>query len=211
MSDLNEELDRIVEYKRASTKAPLIKVKHFDVPKGVNALLSFSDGFITSNRIFRVFGSNSDPMIPSLDAWNDLDWIRGYGDPINDILFICDDIFGDQYGYFFGRKRTFVKFYCEGGSIEEIPGGINEFIEGVLDGMDSHLVDRELLKEAFDRGLKPNANEHLAFEMPLVVGGERAVDNLNIESVALHLGTLSQLTQEGKKHSEGQRIRRFGQ
>lgn len=210
MTELNEELSKVVEYTRAVSRTPLSEVKGFKVPKGVDALLSFSNGFITKKRVFRVFGVTADERIPSVEAWNNAEWTKSYGSCLRDVVLICDDIFGDQYGYrFAGEERAFVKFYCEGGIIEEIPGGINEFIEGLLNGVGSHLLDGDLLKKAFEAGLQPSANEHLAFELPLIVGGEASVDNLTIETVSLHLGTLSQLTKEGRRYPEGRRIRRF--
>lgn len=166
-----------------------------DLPKGAIALLNVANGFVTRTRFFRVFGTHPTSEVPSLAQWNNSEWKCEYGHLAKDVIFIGEDIFGDQYGYLFqGERPIFVKFYCEGGSIEPIHDGINHFIQSLIEPKETVLLDWSLLNKASQAGKFPAANQHLAFRVPLIVGGSPTEANLAVESVALHLGTLAQLS-----------------
>ncbi len=193
-NELECHLAPVVTFRRAPVLAVPDELLGYPCPKGLSALLEFSDGFITLDRCFRVFGMTNDEQIPSLEEWNKSEWVQGYGPLTEGILFIAEDVFGDQYGYrFSGGKREFIKFYCEGGRAESLEG-INWFIQALATPVESGALDGELLSAAAARGFDPTANEHLAFRVPLIIGGRRDVSNLAVESVSLHLGTLSQLS-----------------
>jgi hypothetical protein len=84
---------------------------HFPCPKGLRALLEFSDGFFTRDGVFRVFGIENLGAIPGIVEWNSSQWKKGYRALAEDLLFIAEDIFGDQYGYSFRDERRFIKFH----------------------------------------------------------------------------------------------------
>lgn len=193
-SELDHYLASVVAYRRTPVAAPPHQLLGLECPKGLLALLEFSDGFITRDRFFRVFGMTSDEQIPSIEEWNKSDWKLAYGPLADGLLFVAEDIFGDQYGYSFrGEKREFIKFYCEGEEIELL-GGINWFLGALATPVKSGAIDGQLIAAAAAKGLNPSSNEHLAFTVPLVVGGCRDVSNLAVESVPLHLGMLAQLS-----------------
>lgn len=105
-----------------------------------------------------------------------------------------------------GAEKEFVKFHCEDGQVQSIQGGISQFIEALIDPTRTHLVDLDLLSLAEHKGLHPSAQEHLAFRVPLCVGGEYSVANLAVESVELHLGMTLQLVAQSLDAPDGTRI-----
>ena len=181
----------------------------YESPKGLITLLGVADGFITTHGLFRVFGFGRDDRLPSLEDWNLSQWKEAYGSLARGILFVGEDVFGDQYGYDYRGKRRFVKFYCEGGEIEPLEGGINWFIEALVDPLGVGALDRGLIEAARTKFRWPSDNEHLAFRLPLIAGGERAASNLGVESVALHLGTLAQISRRNLDQADGTQIARF--
>lgn len=209
MSELRTLLADVLQYSRPplDTIAPLLGV--LDCPKGFATLLGVANGFITKERLFRVFGSEGDELVPSVNQWNASPWKEDYGPQIAKVVFIGEDVFGDQYGYRFGETREFVKFFCEGGDVEAIPDGINWFIEALLDPFGIGALDKFLISQSHDLAMTPNADEHLAFKVPLIVGGKREVSNLVVESTAMHLGLLAQLTRRNRELPEGARIDSF--
>ena len=207
-NDLEAELLPILEHRRPPmTGAPPTCLGR-ECPKGFASLLAVANGFITKGRLFRVFGTDADPLVPSLEAWNASEWKAAYGH-VADVFIVAEDIFGDQYGYRFEPKRQLVKLWCEGGEGEALEGGINWLIGAFFDPFGSGALDEAILEAALQRGLQPQANEHLAYTLPLVTGGDRTADNLSVESAALHLGTVSQLTRANRGHQDGSAISRF--
>ena len=182
----------------------------FNLPSEVLEILAVANGFITKGRIFRFFSTVGDERIPSISDWNKSEWKHAYGNFLNNVTFICEDIFGNQYGYFIEDGRAvFISFHCEGGSMDVLPNGINEIRQAIVAGIEAKLVDGMLVNEAFDHGMRPAHDEHLAFKLPLISGGEYTIDNLAVESVALHLGVLSQLSAENLKHGDQSPITGF--
>lgn len=209
MSEIETLLAPVLHHRRPPSRIAPHTVLEYECPKGLIALLSVADGFITTDRLFRIFGFGHDDQVPSIEEWNLSEWKNAYGSLAQGILFIAEDIFGDQYGYDFRSKRKFVKFYCEGGETESLEGGINWFMEALVDPFGSGALDGELLKAVRHSGSWPAANEHFAFKMPLIVGGKREVENLEVESVNLHLGVLAQISSFNLSQADGTPIARF--
>lgn len=173
-------------------------------------LIARANGFITRNRIFRVFGTEGDEIVPSIQEWNNSEWKLEYGNKTHNLLFFAEDIFGNQYALqTHDEKVSLVRFQCEGGEVETVSGGVKALIDAFISPETSALLDWALVKTAFQRGLSPNPNEHLAFELPLIAGGDYSIDNITVESTELHLGTLSQLSRELQNYPAGVRITRF--
>ena len=209
MSDIECHLAPVLRYRRPPADTAPSHLLGHECPKGLAVLHGVADGFITTDGLFRVFGFEGDNQLPSLDEWNLSDWKRDYGSLAHGVLFIAEDIFGDQYGYDFRSKRQFVKFYCEGGEIEALDGGLNWFIAALVDPIAFGALDAELIEAARVSGRWPSDNEHLAFKLPLIAGGERNASNLGIESVALHLGMLAQISRQTLDQDDGTPIARF--
>ena len=55
----------------------------------------------------------------------------------------------------------------------------------------------------------PSYGQHLAFKMPLVLGGERTVDNIRIESSDMHLELLGQISVKNMLYADGTKINLF--
>jgi hypothetical protein len=158
-----------------------------------------------------LFGETGDAEIPSIGEWNSSNWKKEYGPLASDLVFIAEDILGDQYGYQYKRdvEAEFVKFRCEGGKVEHIEGGIQSVIDFMVCPDESTLLDLSLVSSAFARGMHPSSDQHLAFRVPLVVGGAYEVGNVSVESIALHLGMLSQLSLKNMTLPEGTPISKF--
>ena len=208
MTSLEAELKPVLVFQRKSKKKIPDQIAGYDTPNGLKAILSFADGFVTKDSAFRVFGLHNDDILPGLTEHNASEWKQRYRELAQENLFIAEDLFGDQYGYRLKNgKNEFVKFYCEGGRIEPVPGGINHFIEAMISPTKSGIIDWGMVIAAFALGKRPNAGQHLAFQIPLIMGGDYDAQNIEIESRALHLGTLSQLTQELLKHPNQSKIK----
>lgn len=189
---------------------PGVEISGHVLPLDFLSILRVTNGLITKDCVFRVFGTESGQLIPSVFEWNAAEWKQQYGELAESLVFVAEDIFGDQYGYDFRDGRPlFVKFYCDGGQAEQVPGGVNQLVESLIEPRRGLLVDFTLLDSAFGAGLVVNAQQHLAFRVPLIVGGTRGVENLCVESVALHLGTLAQIAVRNTSLPEGAMIRRF--
>ena len=198
--ELETQLNAVAEHFLSPILPVPEQISGFACPKSLALILSHTGGFITKDRMFRFFGQNHDKQLPSIEQWNASEWKEAYGKSAENVLFVAEDIFGDQYGYRFegnGERSGFIKFYCEGGEVEVIEGGINWFLGALSDPIGSGAVDGELLdalKAKFKaKKVWPKANQHIAFTLPLGTGGARDVSNLSIESVEVHLGVLSQL------------------
>lgn len=209
MSDLESHLAPVLLYRRPPAGLAPSRAMGYECPKGLAKLLGVADGFITTHGFFRVFGFGGDDRLPSLEDWNRAEWKQAYGPLARGIAFIAEDVFGDQYGYDFRSRRQFVKFYCEGGQIEPIEGGINWFIEALIDPLGLGGLDRELVEVARLNGRWPTDKEHLAFKLPLIAGGKRDASNLGVETAALHLGILAQMSSRNLKEADGTHIARF--
>ena len=180
------------------------------LPKGILAILQIANGLVVHDRHFRIFGTVSSEKVPSLEEHNSASWKKQYGDALEGVMIVADDIFGDQYGYRFeGEKKNFLKFHCEGGKTEPLEKGINHLIEGMIQPHSCGLLDIDLILAAKTNGFTPSASQHLAFRVPLMVGGARDIYNLTIESESLHLGTLAQLYQSTASKNDGTLINRF--
>lgn len=172
-------------------RPPLLVDPGAYLPASIQAILKVANGLITRGGLFRVFGTQSGPGLPSLEQWNSSDWKRGYQQLAENFLIVAEDIFGNQYGY---QNGQLCKFYCEGGSLEVVPDGINRLLAELIQPGQAGLIDLELVEAARQLGLQPQPGEHLAFKLPLVVGGSYEAANLGVESVELHLGTLCQMS-----------------
>jgi hypothetical protein len=207
-SEMEEHLAPVVAVRRPPPARLPREISGFECPKGLHALLEFSDGLVTRDRLFRVFGVTHHEHIPTLEEWNAAEWKAGYGALARDLLFIAEDIFGDQYGYSFRGERQFIKFHCEGGGIEPLDG-INWFIESLAAPVETGAIDGDLLAAAFAQGIRPEAHEHLAFRMPLIVGGGHDISNVVAEPAHLHLGMLAQLSLRNASLPDGTPIAKF--
>src|SRR5262245_14473493 len=97
-SELEQHLASVAVIRRQPQAKLPSEVQGFECPSGLLALFEFADGFISKDRLFRVFGMTSDAQIPSVEVWNTSEWKTAYGSLAEGLLFIAEDIFGDQYG-----------------------------------------------------------------------------------------------------------------
>lgn len=180
------------------------------LPSEFARLLSVADGLVASRRVFRIFGLDGDRTLPSCASWNNSNWKRNFGPLAEDVVFVAEDILGDQYGY---RDRVggpeFVKFHCEGGDAQPIREGLDVLMKTLIDPTSTDLVDMDLIEAAFAMGLAAEPDQHFAFTLPLIAGGVYDARNLGVESVELHLGLLGPLSLENRKHRAGASIFRF--
>ena len=103
-----------------------------------------------------------------------------------------------------------IRFRCEGGALERLEGGsLTRFVQNYLLADASQVIDLDLVAAARAAGLEPQLTEHLAFQLPLALGGAYEPSNLGVESTALHLGTLSQITVQTSALPEGTPIDRI--
>jgi len=176
-------------------------------------VLRVADGFITKDRRFRLFGTHQIGQLPSVYEWNQSPWRNCYGHLMTDVFIVAEDIFGDQYGYDLGHGNAgqFIKVLCEGAErVALAPNSLGEFLVQKVLVESPTAYDYDLALRAAERGLMHRDTEHLAFELPLIANGEYSETNLQIESPALHLSILGQLSSQIADKEEGTPIRRFG-
>ena len=192
--------------------APII-VNGCVLPESYGAVLRHTDGFVLKRRWFRFFGIVESAKTPSIYEWNRSPWIAQYGRLAEGLVFFAEDVFGDQYAFRLdpsAQPEAPVKFCCEGGVVEEIGGEAMDIWlrEQVLSDA-SPPFDTDFASKAFERGLRPTANEHLSFVVPLVVGGAYQMDNLEVFERTAHLHLLGQMSVKNLQLRDGERILRF--
>ncbi len=190
---------------------PEFPVKGHVLPPDYWEVVRAADGFVTHHGFFRFFSASSEGpqgirfrnASPSVDA---------YGALLEGFVVIAEDIFGDMYGYSAdetGAPRL-SKFYCEGGEIESCePSGLPAFLARRLFVQQPDAFDLALASEALGSGIVPGLDEHLAFTLPLIAGGEYDVENLAVESTELHLGLLGQMSLAHSELPDGTPISGF--
>lgn len=184
------------------------------MPSFYKDILRIANGFVTKNNIFRFLGIK--PSMPALDLyeWNRSPWVTEYSYFADRIVFIAEDIFGDQYGLQFASQTdqnpVLIKFWCEGGQVEAINTvSLYEWLTANVLRDEPTILDWPLVKAAFNRGLFPSVTEHLSFELPLMVGGKIEENNLEVLDRSFHLHLLGQLSLKNTGLSEGTKITRF--
>lgn len=209
---LNDCCDYIEEPRRVGVE-PVV-IRGFHLPVTYLQLLDLANGFVVKHQVFRFFGIACKLSALDLQTWNQAPWVSEYGRLADGIVFIAEDIFGDQYGLRFADsidpKPALVKFWCEGGETEVIPSKslLSWLTESVLRD-EPAVLDWKLASDAFVHGLMPSETEHLSYSMPLIVGGEANEANLEAMDRVFHLHILGQLSLKNQRLPEGDRIGHF--
>jgi hypothetical protein len=181
------------------------------LPKTYLDTLRIANGFVLKNGYFRVFGTERLDGLVNVYDWNASSWKQEYREILRGVFIIAEDIFGDQYGFLCNERgeMRLVKVFCEGGEIEEQDGDFISFLRNRILSNQPLAFDFDLANDAWQAGLMPKLDEHLAFRLPLVSGGDYDLSNLQVETVALHLGMLGQMTLKNKSLPEGTKISGF--
>lgn len=209
MSDLRNSIEHHAQFLREGYLGPEVSVYGYRLPADYWDLARLSDGFATTRGMFRFLSVGGRGGM--LDR-NSSSWTEAYGDLLRGFVHVAEDVFGDLYGYVFvdGGPGVLSKFFCEGGGIEPCtPSLLSEFLSSEVLTDQPGAFDALLAQEAWSVGLRPALTEHLAFSVPLIVGGEYGVKNLSVEPLALHLGVLAQLTKRVRELPEGTPIGGF--
>lgn len=190
-------------------------VRGFSLPAEYFHAVAVSNGFATTNGIFRFLGVNSDLGFGDLASKNNPALSKAYLGDLDKLVFFAEDIFGDRYAFMFRHRGdtdpSLIKFICEGGDIEVLPFlTLTDLLEVGVFPVPS-VLDTKLADSAFAMGLRPALDQHLAFRLPLILGGEYALENLGVESAALHLDILAQASNQIAKERSGTQIMRFDQ
>jgi hypothetical protein len=181
------------------------------LPNDYYRVLQHANGFLVRGNAFRFFGLEPCGALPSIAQWNASAWVAEYGDLVHDLVFVAEDVFGDQYGFSYreGTPRA-IKFWCEGGEVESLVcESLDQWLVATVLVAEPSVFDAALIRKARQRGLEPAPNQHLSFELPLVTGGKYAVGNLEVLDSHVHLHLLGQLSLKNRSLPEGARIARF--
>src|SRR5262249_40779891 len=138
-------------------------------------------------------------------------WIAEYRELTKDIVFVAEDLFGDQYGFSFRDDAPHpVKFWCEGGAIENLSyDSLEDWLLRTVLVSEPSAFDWRLSSTVAQQYLKPTVTEHLSFTLPLIAGGEYTFDNLEVLDSRFHLNILGQLSVKNLSLPEGIQITRF--
>jgi len=188
-------------------------VNEYQLPDSYSFLLEIANGFVLKRSWFRLFGVEPDLTYLDIHQWNRSPWIAEYGNLAAGLVFFAEDVFGDQYAFRFvssAREPTLVKFWCEGGEVQDL--GVTSlqtwFLETVFSD-EPLFLDRDLAVAAFQKGLRPSGKEHLSFILPLITGGSAEVENIEVLDRIFHLHLLGQLSLKNLRLPEGERIVHF--
>src|SRR5262245_40506529 len=77
------------------------RVASYALPNDYYRIVGHADGFIVRDATFRFFGLTATGQLPSIEQWNAEPWIAEYRELTKDIVFVAEDLFGDQYGFSF--------------------------------------------------------------------------------------------------------------
>ncbi len=192
---------------------PVVISGHY-LPASYLELLRVANGFVLHRKAFRLFGIDTREAALDLRSWNRSSWVAEYGALAADLVFLAEDVFGDQYGlrYSDGAERNpvLVKFWCEGGETEVIEAeSLHAWLTSCVLRETPTAWDSALARAALARGLAPSETEHLSFATPLVAGGDLEESNLEVMERVFHLHLLGQLSQKNRSLPEGARITRF--
>jgi hypothetical protein len=182
------------------------------LPSDYAAVLMQANGFYTSDGAFRLFGTRSLGELPSVTEWNASAWRESYGGILEGLMLVAEDVFGDQYGYEIGcsQSSSLLKIYCEGGERKVLEQReLGTFLEESVLIEEPTAYDFKIFQQARSLGLRPELDEHLAFELPLIVNGEYDISNLHVEPTTLHLGVLGQISLNNRGLANATPIRRF--
>lgn len=186
----------------------------FKLPAPLVDVLRVANGFVLKAGLFRLLGASPADPAADLTEWNKSQWIREYGELADRTLFFAEDIFGDQYGFRYQNPvddhPLLVKFWCEGGQVEPIRAEslTTWLLTAVLNDRPS-AWDAELAGVAIQHGLEPRKTEHLAFCLPLILGGEYSMKNLEVLDRTAHLCLLGQISRRNSRLQEGSMITHF--
>ena len=171
-------------------------------------LLAQANGFHIIGGIFRIFGVGPNAFGRDALEWNKCAWRVAFSVPQH-VIFLGENIYGDQYGVNTAAKRA-VLMSCEGGHFEDTSfHTITELVEDIVLRKSIQGLDMDLLRAASGSGLKPGPSEHLSFAIPLVCGGSPKGDNLEILDAKAHMEILGQIVAQTRNAPAGTPIRRF--
>jgi hypothetical protein len=171
-------------------------------------LLNQANGFHLIGGIFRIFGVGTSALGRDAVEWNNSEWRKAFSVPQH-VVFLGENIFGDQYGIDTRAKRLLLML-CEGGDFEETPfHTISELVDDIMVNKSIQGLDMNLLRAASGNGLKPGSAAHLSFSVPLICGGSADGSNLEVLDAKAHLEILGQLLGQTRKAPPGTPIRGF--
>jgi len=171
-------------------------------------LLEEANGITIDHGIFRVFGAGQSTLSRDALAWNNEAWRARYRLSHNIVLW-AENVFGDQYGVD-RNNGALVLLNCEGGLLERLPyKTIKLCLEHIVLGPPSEWIEVDLVRAAYERGLRASLTEHLSFVLPLICGGKADVENLEVMDGAAHLDVLGQIVEQSRGLPNGTPIGRF--
>jgi len=198
----------IADYSR--TTAPLADPQLFPSEWAVYgsayfSLLKRSNGLVVNDTV-RVFGVGPTSLTREVVEWNSASWRRGFPVP-TEVLFWGESVFGDQYGMD-PKNGTLLVLWCEDGLLEPFLTESEVFGDQIVE-ISRRLVDVALANEARDTGLRVSLTEHLGFSLPLVLGGEYDLVNLEVIEGSAHLELLAQIHAQVAGFPEGTKVQGF--
>jgi hypothetical protein len=187
-------------------------IKDIVLPEEYFLVLNQANGFYTLSGLFRFFGTVPFEGIPDIISLNHSDWISEYDNPkISEIFFFAEDIFGNFYGFLMQKNEQakIVKFYCEGDEIMEfndtsLISWLNQKI--LID--DLEIIDTEMAYNFLSQK-SVQLSEHIAFSLPLMLGGAYDLSNCEVMERNFHLALLGQVVSQVRKYPDGSKIKRF--
>jgi hypothetical protein len=172
------------------------------------ALLAQANGFHLLGGIFRIFGVGPGALGRDALEWNKSDWRKAFSVP-QEIIFLGENIFGDQYGVDTTARRLLL-MSCEGGKFEETPfRTVTELVDDIMLNKSIQGLSMDLLRAASGNGLKPGPAAHLSFSVPLICGGSPDGENLEVLDAKAHMEILGQVLVQNRKVPPGTPIRQF--
>jgi hypothetical protein len=199
-------LETFTESRRAPFRGSPTPLHGCELPADYWAVLRLCDGFSSLRNEFRLFS------LEDARAWNAGPWRDAFSEEARGFVAVAVDVFGDVYGYAFGRSEGpwLAKFSCEGGHVQRFGSkDLERFLVSHVLCSEPDAFGSSLARRAGTAGLQPGAGEFLGFAVPLVAGGECALRNLEVQSGAMLYGVLGQLSRASNAVPDGTRIGAF--
>lgn len=154
----------------------------FGLPAGplveLASALGERNGFFVFNAGIQVFRAGVEGLGYDLERWNDpTTWKDAYGGMADDLFCFAQDLFGTQFAVV-DRSRV-VMMDAESGVRHELGESLEEWAEWLLSEPDlnGHAQTARGWQDQFGA---LEVTERLVHRRPLVLGGEHAVDNVNV-------------------------------
>jgi hypothetical protein len=162
------------------------------IQESYRRFISICDGGYSADEMFHFFGRTG-PDQHRLDYWNTLEpWRRHFSFALSEQWWVfAEDVFGHQFCFSLSGRREVIKMLSPWTGTFTLAA--NDFLGFLQDVVTGDVPDQELAAAFFrSRGVwRPFS--HLSHRIPIVLGGEHDLENLELVDSVANLSFYGQL------------------